>query len=529
LGEGAGGAPRFRAFISYSHRDALAGRRIHRWLERYVVPRRLVGRETAQGPASRRVGPIFRDREEFSAAGDLSVEVRAALGASAALIVVCSPSARASPWVAREVETFRALHPDRPILAALVEGEPGEAFPEALTQKAGATVEPLAADFRAAGDGPRLALLKLVAGVVGLRLDELVQRDAQRRLANVMAVTATAFTAMLAMGLLTIFALAARAEAQRQRTEAEALVEFMLTDLHDRLEGVGRLDVLTAVNKRAFGYYADQDLKRLPPTSLERRARVLHAMGADDLARGDLASALTKFSEAERTTAALLAAAPNDPERIWAHGQSRYWVGYIDYQRGRHVQATQAWTAYRDLADRLVRQAPKNPKYLREAGYAEGNLCTAALDAPADPATAKRTCTAALVHMEAAAAQLPGDPGVSADLANRHAWLADADRASGDTASASAHRLVEAGLLDSLIAADPRNMALKARWVASQRALASLEFRGGDKAAAKARLEAAMKTLDGMIAFDPANHDWAAQRARLQQNLTLVSGGATTH
>ena len=63
--------------------------------------------------------PIFRDREELPASHDLSQEVRAALGASRSLIVICSPDARASQWVSREVEVFRALHPDRPVLAEL--------------------------------------------------------------------------------------------------------------------------------------------------------------------------------------------------------------------------------------------------------------------------------------------------------------------------------------------------------------------------------------------------------------------------
>lgn len=258
------GEAHYRAFVSYSHRDQAFGRRLHRRLERYAVPRRLVGRLTPRGPTPKRVAPVFRDREELSAAHDLSAEIREALASSGALIVVCTPNAAASPWVAREIELFRELHPDRPVLAALAAGEPVQAFPRSLTVAGGAPVEPLAADFRREGDGARLALLKLVAGVLGVRLDELVQRDAQRRLRGVMAVTGAAVAGAVAMSGLTTYALVARAEAQRQRAEAEALVEFMLTDLRDRLKGVGRLDVLTAVNERTLAYYRDQPLEDLP-------------------------------------------------------------------------------------------------------------------------------------------------------------------------------------------------------------------------------------------------------------------------
>lgn len=514
--EGEATDARYRAFISYSHRDAAVGRRLHRRLETYRLPRRLVGRATARGTVPPRLAPVFRDREELTAAHDLTAEVRAALAQSQALIVVCSPNAAGSPWVAREVALFRELHGGRrPILAALVAGEPSEAFPAPLRQDA----EPLAADFRRGRDGPRLALLKLVAGVAGVGLDELVQRDAQRRMRGVMAVTGAAFAAMLAMGLLTIFALDARAEALRRRAEAEALVEFMLTDLRDRLEGVGRLDVLTAVNRQALGYYEGQDLARLPVESLERRARVLHAMGEDDEKRGDLPAALAKFQEARRTTAALLAARPHDPERIFAHAQSEYWAAYVDYRRGRREPARAGWESYRRLAEQLTRIDPQNPTWRRELGYAEGNLCTVALEPPRDAAGALRHCAAALAAMESAAAQMPGDAGMAVDLSNRHAWLADAYRANRDHARAHAERRRQEEILAGLIAADPRNLLLKQKWVGLQRAYAGLAWARKDARETRRRLAAARETVVSMIAFDPANQEWVELRDGIDQSL----------
>ena len=49
MGDQAEEGARYRAFISYSHADKAFGRRLHRRLERYGVPRRLVGRATARG------------------------------------------------------------------------------------------------------------------------------------------------------------------------------------------------------------------------------------------------------------------------------------------------------------------------------------------------------------------------------------------------------------------------------------------------------------------------------------------------
>jgi hypothetical protein len=110
--------------------------------------------------------------------------------------------------------------------------------------------EPAAADFRRIGDG-KLARLRLVAGLTGIGLDELVQRDAQRQLRRVTAITLVSALTVVVLSTLLFVAINARNEADRQRQQAEGLIEFMLTDLRTRLEGVGRLDVLESVNTRA--------------------------------------------------------------------------------------------------------------------------------------------------------------------------------------------------------------------------------------------------------------------------------------
>lgn len=517
-------SPKYWAFISYSHKDAAFGRRLHRRLESYSLPRRIAGRATALGSLPRRLVPIFRDREEFSAANDLSTEVRAALQVSRSLIVVCSPAAAASPWVAREVETFRALHPDRPVLAAIREGEPPACFPEALSRigPGGDPIEPLAADFRKGRDGAELGLLKLVAGILGIGLDELVQRDAQRRTQRVTAVTAGALVGMLAMGLLTIFALNARSEAERQRNEAEGLIAFMRTDLREKLRGVGRLDFLTAVNQRALQYY-DREIDNLTPDSRGNRALVLLALGEDDDTRGDIKAAYSKFRESFDITSALLAADPNNPGLVFDHAQSVYWMGYADYERSNFSLTKSAWEEYRRLAEKMVSLDPGEPRYLRELAFAEGDLCTIAFKPPRDLSQAFKLCSAALEHMEAAAKRPGTPPDIEADVANRHGWLADVYRAQNDNNRALAHRLVQERVMTEMLAADPLNMKLRSAWIAVQRILAYMGAEMGQQKAAVARLENATKISDEMLVFDPSNKMWVQQRAKLSSDITKIS------
>lgn len=520
MDDGGGGPARYRAFISYSHQDAAAGRRLHRRLERYVLPKRLVGLTTPRGPVPLRLGPIFRDREDLPAADSLSQEVRAALAGSASLIVVCSPAARRSPWVTREIELFRALHPDRPVLAALIAGTPAEAFPDALAGDAAR--EPLAADLQPTGDGARLGFLKLVAGVVGVGLDELVQRDAQRRLRAVTAVTAAALAGLLAMTLLTVTAIGARREAERQRAEAEGMVEFMLTDLRDTLEGVGRLDALDAVSTRALDYCEAQDWGRLRPASRALCALARLSRGTILQARGEFEAAMGEFQQARGITAVLLADDPDNPDRMWAHAQSEAAVGELAFARQSPDEARTAFEAYRALADRLADRDPGNAAWLREAGFAHGNLCSVALVEPPRPAEALERCQTALAHMQAAVAASPVPDRYALDLANRHGWLADAWRFNGDDARARENRLAEETIVRRLTLKDPANMKVRLRWVAVQRAFAALEYSAGRPDLARRRFEAALEGAEAMVAHEPANEQWAALRRKAADDLVAL-------
>lgn len=511
---GSGAAGGYVAFISYSHKDAGFGTWLHRKLESYRLPRRLVGSSGEDGEVPARLTPIFRDRDDLPAAGDLSEKVRAALAVSRNLIVLCSPNSAASPWVAKEIATFRELHPDRPIFTAIVEGEPDQCFPPALLEGGS---EPLAADLRKEGDGRRLGLLKLVAGLAGVGLDSLVQRDAARRIRRVTYVTAAAVAAMLVMALLTAFALNARAEAERQRREAEDIVEFMLTDLRTKLKGVKRLDVSAAVNDRALRHYSAQDLDDLPADALERRSRLLHQMGEDDLDLGHPDRALARFREAARTTEALLADDPDDPNRIFAQSQSEYWVGIVDYDRKNYAAAKLAFERYRALAERLAALDPSNTEWVKEAGYANGNLCTIALEKPVDAAAALRLCTKALQHMEQAQRVTGTTAATLEAVLQRHLWMMKAWNANGRWDRVLYHKARQEELLSTLLRSDPANVDYQDIWTRTQFGIAEILRDHGDMDEARERYAQAAASIARLRAHDPSNADWQSLARRIEE------------
>jgi hypothetical protein len=222
------------AFISYSHADSEVVAWVHRWLETYRVPPRLVGRKTLVGKVPPRLVPIFRDREELPTSADLGGQIRGALERSKTLIVICSPRSAQSRWVNEEILAYKRLNKAARILCLIIEGEPNcsphlstmsqECFAHALRFQLGVDgeisstpAEPIAADMRPGKDAKQDAMLKLVAGIIGIGFDELKQRhrrrERMRRLGTLLV--------MCAIGSAFYFAIFLQLAANRKKAEAE--------------------------------------------------------------------------------------------------------------------------------------------------------------------------------------------------------------------------------------------------------------------------------------------------------------------
>ena len=248
---------RYSAFISYNHKDRAVAGWLHRTLESYRIPKRMRGQSSRLGPLGTRLPPVFQDREELAASSDLAGSVREALQDAGSLIVICSPNGARSKWVNEEIRTFTALGRYDQIQCLVVAGVPGasrtpdgdasqECLPPALFEHGGR--EPLAADIRPGADGKALARIKLLAGVLGVPLDELRQREQARRTQRLIVASSALGVGFVAMSALAGVALVSRHEAVRQRdiarqktVTAERTVDFVksLFEVSDPSEAKG--------------------------------------------------------------------------------------------------------------------------------------------------------------------------------------------------------------------------------------------------------------------------------------------------
>jgi len=354
---------KYQAFLSYAHADENIAQRVHKSLETFPIPQAL----KTQGKLS----PIFRDVTELTAHHSLSDKIRDAVQNSRFLIVLCSPSSKTSHWVNEEIRLFRQLHGEDSILCALIEGSPKTSFPPALTEGGR---EPLAADMTGQKESFKFGITQMAASMLGVGLDELVQREAKRRRRRLQFITAGALGFAAIMGGMAWTAVDARDAAEVSRTEAEKMVEFMITDLKDELEPVGRLSILDDVGTRVTDYYDAIPLSDMDDDRLARQARARHLLGQVALDQLNKEKAQSEIQASYDATKEVLRRNPDSEDAIYAHAQSAYWIGRLFYQSKNHLMALEYWEIYNNLCQSLYQKNPTNPDWILEASWGASNL-----------------------------------------------------------------------------------------------------------------------------------------------------------
>jgi tetratricopeptide (TPR) repeat protein len=509
------GSVRFKAFISYSHQDRAWAAWLQRALESYRVPKRLVGSAGEFGPVPARLAPVFRDREDLSSAADLSAMVKDTLQRTESLVVICSPAAARSTWVDTEIRFFQSLGRGDRILALIVDGDPQapdpdlHCFPPALLLGPdGKPREPLAADARKLGDGKLLARLKLVAGILGIPLDALRQRDMQRRHRVWMFSMGAATSVALAMAVLAVLAVTARNAAENRREHAEELVGYMVGDLKTKLDEVGRLDILEGVGGRVGEYLQTLDPSEVTDESLIQQAKVWRQLGEVSMDQGNLPRALEAFGTSRDILGELHRRKPGSAQFVYELGNAEFWVGYVHLERGEFDQAENALNDYLAWAYRLNELEPGNPEWLIEQSYAHSNL--AALANRRNEADVDR----ALLHIAEAVALnrqvielAPDNPTYLSEYGEVMAWLADTQLLACDLGGALVSRQENVEIARKLMDGAVGNVNYKSRYAYALTGMGHVARLVGLVEPAIENFTAARDILGQLSVMEPSNLD----------------------
>ena len=425
--------PHYKAFISYSHCDESWARWLQHSLESYRVPKRLVGSDGAYGPIPRRLNPIFRDREDLSSAADLTSKIKEELAESETLIVVCSPAAASSYWVNEEVRRFREMGRGDRILALIVDGDPQATdpaiacFPETLVQSAdGSRTEPLAADVRKYADGKKLSSLKLVAGILGIRLDELRRRDAQRRTRKRIIYSMSVVILASIVGWLAYSAATSRSYAMAQRANTEDLLGFMLGDLK-RLGPIEGLEMIQPDDESQGQLHEQLGFDDLDNEQLVSQALGWREAGIEHHQRGEIKATMEQFIQSRAAFIELYRREGSTSRALFELGQAAFYVGLIHFDHGELGAAEESWVRYGAITRRLLNSEPRNAKYVMELSYTLMNLGALEQSRPLpDSAKSLQLTQSSVQYNQMALALDPGNLEYRTNLATNLAWLADA-------------------------------------------------------------------------------------------------------
>ena len=513
-------AGRYRAFISYSHRDARVAGWLHRSLEGYRVPKLLRGSVGEFGTVPDRLQPIFRDREELASAGALGGRLQQALADSDALLVICSPDAACSRWVNEEILAFKRLGRSDRIYCLIVAGEPNagdasECFPPALRheiepdgQLGQQPAEPIAADIRPGMDGKGLARLKLIAGLLGINLDQLRKREAQRRHRRMLAIMVASLTGMTLALALAGAAWIARNDAQRRQSQAEGLLGYMLGDLRQRLDDGSQVASMDSVSDKLVGYFASLDPRDLNDVVLTQQVQALTQIGQVRLRQARYPEALASFKSAYQRSKALADRHPGNGDRLFDRGQAEYWVGYV-YWQSRDLERAQTWlTRYRDTCRTVYAMDPTRVEWQHELAYGDSNLAVLELDR-GRLQLASEGILRSLGMLEAILARTPDDPQLLMEVADQISWLGNVEEQSGRLQQALVLASTKSQVLRNLLASQPADLNWQAQWSIAETMQSERLLILGDYAQAEVAAGAAVDQMRLLTVHDPANQDWA--------------------
>jgi tetratricopeptide (TPR) repeat protein len=564
-------ALKYRAFISYSHADAASAKWLHRSLEDFRVDHELVGRETAIGPIPNTLKPIFRDRDDFTAGHTLSEQTLAALDASSALIVICSPSAAKSRYANEEIRLFKSRHPGRPVIPLIVAGKPGdselECFPPALKFKLDAKgritrkpVELLAADAREEGDGKALAMAKVVAGLVGVSSDEIFRRAERERrrkgrvrtgIVTVLAVLAVAATGSAAyawqqlktneaflnaaLRRATEIVSTAVAQAQTYGVPRKATLELLTRaeGLFDDMARLGRPTAELEYRKalmliefaRNYAILGDSQKRRQRadeahrilvklaaewPNALHVQADLSNAyaeLGNAAVAQGNLSTALSNYKLSLAIADRVAEAEPSNSTWQTFRASSSELIGDVLAEQNDLSGALKAYQTDHDIMARLAAANPDMVDWQRALAVSYMKIGDI-FAKQGNPTSALANYREFLAIADRFAKANPRHAGRQGDLAAANERIGDVLTTQGDLAGAlKSYQTVQA-IFSRLAETDPDDAHSQRELFVSYSRLGRLKGLQADPAGALANYQAALGIIARLAEADPKNAGW---------------------
>ncbi|MCX7113968.1 MAG: toll/interleukin-1 receptor domain-containing protein [Proteobacteria bacterium] len=569
----------YLAFISYRHADNTEEDQqwatwLHQQLEVYDVPDDLIGTTNLRGQTiPDRIYPVFRDEVSLSADADLSTAITQALDQSRFLIVLCSPRAVQSRYVNEEILHFKRTGKEDRIMAALILGEPNasidpgksqdpehaytlECFPPALQYELTAEgqldqakpTEPIAANFRLPDGGKGItnpnvykqqllkkgrtkvdaerlahlyeeqintARLKIIAGILGVPLERLTQRDKIHQLNKARAATRRFRKIAASLAVLTLVALIAGGiavaqwrNAKSQQLRAENLLsqirgnlDFMNFDLrgvldkyvpqHERIKIMQQIDDVVEVL---------QQQGNSESVEMQRQIAVALAQKADQVLENDKlnpAEALPLYQQAHNAFIKLSQRDPGNTDFQQNLSVSHSKIGDLQLRLGNTDAAFKSYQDSLAIRQTLAQRDPGNTQFQRDLSFSHEKIGDLQLRLGNTDAALK-AYQDSLVIAQTLTQRDPGNTQLQSGLSVSHERIGDLQLRLGNTDAALKAYQDGLAIAQTLTQRDPGNTEFQRDLSVSSYKLSKVYEAKKEFALARKPLENALSQLKAM-------------------------------
>ena len=332
---------------------------------------------------------------------------------------------------------------------------------------------------------------------------------------------ATALSTLLLASLVVAAVLGWRAHLAEGRAtlrqgQAENLIGFMLHDLRDKLDRLGRLELIDDVGNEALRYFAAVPAEELSDEELARYGTALHQIGEVRLRQGRAQAAVEAFGQSLALSRTSRERDRDNPERLFELGQSHFWVGYGLRELGDLDGARASFESYLWVSEELATAESENPRWLAELGYAHSNLGTLHQDRGELDRAIERF-VASLEAKEQLDRLMPDDLDLRRDLAWAHNALGVALQWRGDSQEARSHFDRELEIRRTLVAASPGDARWRTDLAVTLNYVGGWLLQHGQWSAAVQPFEEAQAIHRVLVADDPSN------RKRRQQAINGIA------
>ncbi len=317
------------------------------------------------------------------------------------------------------------------------------------------------------------------------------------------AIAVTFFISFVSLAWLSVSLIQKNEQVTTTRNNAENLISFILYDLKDKLEPLGKLELLNIVADKTLKYFELAGTDNLTGKALLQWTESLHILGEVNISKNNYADAEAYFKQTEAALTHALKSDETNEKLLELYMLTNYWLGYSAYLQVDYETAEPFLSNYLKYADTLSVLYPK-VKWQLEKSYALNNLGSLAEKNHQLSAASDYFEQSALIKLSLLETQ-PNNLLIRADLADTRSWQSNIQAKSGKLFAAIDY-LNDAINQVKIIYAAENSLKILEDVIILEHKIALLHYDAGDLINAELHSQIAQKNIIKLVTNDDENH-----------------------